>query len=78
MKPDSLKIGLLDKLISVTDENLLERIDALLSNVDLQKTVIKVNERQHNMLLNSKQDILEGNFITDEELNEEEEKWLSE
>ncbi len=77
MQHNNLKLSLLDKLISVTDESLLERVDTLLSKVDLEKTLIKVNERQHSMLLNSEEDILKGNFVTDEELNEEEVKWLN-
>jgi hypothetical protein len=77
MQQDNLRLSILDKIISITDEDLLERIDRLLGKVDLEKTVIKVNERQQQMLLNSEDDILKRNFVADEELNEEEEKWLN-
>ena len=72
-----LKFSLLDKLISITDKNVLETVNNVIGNIDLENTIIKVNERQRNMLFSSDEDILKGNLTTDDELNEEENRWLN-
>lgn len=78
MEEDNLKYDLLDKLISIEDHQLLEKINELIGNVDVNKSVFKTTPDQKNMLLKSEEDILNNDFITDEELNEEEDKWLNE
>jgi hypothetical protein len=77
MQVDNLKLRVLDKVISISDKHLLEKIDELIGNVDLEEAVFKINEGQRQMLLNSDQDILENKIISDEKLNEEEDKWLN-
>lgn len=78
MQVDDLKFNLLDKLISIKDEQLLNKINELIGEVDLEQTIIKLSDAQKNMLMKSEEDIQNGNFISDEELNDEEEKWLKE
>lgn len=75
MKAD-LTYTLIDKLISVQDKSILKKINDIIGNVDLEKKVFKVSHAQRQMLMKSEEDIRKGNFITDEELNCEEEKWL--
>jgi hypothetical protein len=77
MQVNNLKYRLLDKLISIQDINLLEKVNELIGNVDVNKSVFKITDDQKKMLVKSEEDILNGDFITDEELNEEEEKWLN-
>ena len=77
MEVEKLKFSLLDKLISITDQHVLETVNKLIGNVDLENTMIKVNERQHNMLSSSDEDIIKGNIIGDDQLNEEEDRWLN-
>jgi hypothetical protein len=74
----NLKYRLLDKLISVQDLNLLEKVNELIGNVDVNRSVFKITERQKKMLMKSEEDIVNGELISDEELNEEEDKWLNE
>lgn len=76
MQVDNLKYRLLDKLISIQDINLLEKVNELIGNVDVNKPVFKVTPDQKNMLMKSEEDILNEDLISDEELNEEEDKWL--
>jgi hypothetical protein len=76
MQADNLKYSLLDKLISIHDDDLLKKIDDLIGNVDLEETPIKVSDAQRQMLTNSEQDILNNNLISDDDVNEEEEQWL--
>jgi len=78
MQVDNLKYSILDKLISVNDKGLLEKINDLIGDVDLEETQIKVSDAQRQMLINSEQDILNRNLLSDEEVNEEEEQWLKE
>jgi len=76
MQANNLKYRLLDKLISIQDINLLEKVNELIGNVDVNKSVFKITPVQQNMLMKSEEDILNEDFITDEELNEEEDKIL--
>ncbi len=78
MQVDNLKYSILDKPISVNDKGLLEKINDLIGDIDLEETQIKVSDAQRQMLINSEQDILNKNLISDEEVNEEEEQWLKE
>ncbi len=78
MQVDNLKYSILDKLISVDDKGLLEKINNLIGDIDLEETPIKVSDSQKQMLINSEQDILNKNLISDEDVNEEEEQWLKE
>lgn len=78
MEADDLKYSLLDKIISIKDKALLEKVDAIIGNVDIEETEMKLSHAQREMLLNSKEDIRNGKIISDEELNKEEDKWLKE
>jgi len=76
MQAGNLKYNVLDKLISINDDDLLKKINDLIGNVDLEETPIKVSDAQRQMLMNSEQDILNDNLISNEDVNEEEEQWL--
>jgi hypothetical protein len=77
MQANQLKQVLLDKLISIEDESLLEKVNLLIGNVDLEKKVFKVSQKQREMLSDSETDIDTGDMVSDDELNEDEEKWLN-
>ena len=78
MQVDNLKYSIVDKLISVNHKGLLEKINRLIGDIDLEETQIKVSDGKRQMLINSEQDILNKNLISDKEVNEEEEQWLKE
>ncbi|MDQ2721243.1 MAG: hypothetical protein M3Z26_15960 [Bacteroidota bacterium] len=77
MQDNHLKYDLLDKLISIEDINLLEKVNNLIGDVDINKSTFKTTPLQKKMLEKSQEDMVHRNFITDEELNEDEEKWLN-
>lgn len=77
MQVNTLTHSLPDRLISINDENLLERINQLIENADLEKTVVKVSKQQSKMLTDSEDDIKNGKLVSDEKLNEEEQRWLN-
>ncbi len=77
METNNLRYSLLDKLISVRDNNIWQKINDLIGNIDIEKTEIKITDAQRLMLMKSEEDISKGNTISDEDLNEEESKWLN-
>jgi hypothetical protein len=78
MQTNDLKYNLIDKLISIRDVSILKKINDLIGSVDISTPVFKVTDNQRKMLIKSEEDILKGNTISDDELNSEEDKWLSE
>ena len=77
METNNLRYSLLDKLISIKDNDIWQKINDLIGSIDLEKTELKTTDAQKQMLMNSENDIRNGNTISDDELNEEEDKWLN-
>ncbi len=77
MQVNDLKYTLLDKLISVRDINILQKINDLIGSVDINSPVFKVTDAQKQMLMKSEEDIRNGNIISDDALNAEEDQWLN-
>jgi hypothetical protein len=68
---------LIDKLISIRDVSLLEKIDQLIGSVDVSKSTFTTTDGQKQMLMNSEKDICDGNVISNDDLNQEEDRWLN-
>lgn len=51
MQANNLKYTLLDKLISIQDIKLLEKVNAIIGNEDINASVFKITENQKSMLL---------------------------
>ncbi len=77
MQADNLKYTLPDKLISIRDMSLLQKVSDLLGSVDIDKPIFKVTDGQKQMLMNSEEDIRSGHLTSDDELNTEEDLWLN-
>ena len=77
MQVNDLKYNLLDKLISVRDINVLQKINDLIGNVDINSPIFKVTDAQKQMLMKSEEDIQNGNVISNDDLNAEEDQWLN-
>jgi hypothetical protein len=77
MQADNLKYTLLDKVISIKDMSLLQKVSDLLSSVEIDKPIFKVTDGQKQMLMSSEEDIRSGNLTPDDELNAEEDLWLN-
>ena len=77
MQVNELRYSLLDKLMSVRDLNVLQKINELIGNVDLNNPVFKVADGQKQMLMKSEEDVLNGDTISDDELNADEDQWLN-
>ncbi len=77
MHDNNLKYELLDKLISIEDDTLLEKINEFIGNVDINKPVFKTTDAQKKMFAKSEEDIRYGNLFSDKDVNEDEDKWLN-
>ena len=79
MKTVQLKFNLIDKLIALSDVDVLHKVDKLLSKIQVdtsEKFALTANQVE--MLKASEEDIKYGRVISNEKLNEEEDKWLNE
>lgn len=81
-----LKNLLISKIAGIDDEAFLSAINTILdsksksvenSNQEFQKIII-LTDQQKKEIQNSQQEYLKGNFIENDVLNEEMEKWLTE
>lgn len=72
-----LKLAIYDKLKSVEDDSLLEKIMGLLKTVTEDK-IYHLNEYELNMVKEGEEDIKAGRLYTNEEVMDEENKWLNE
>ncbi|POY38167.1 hypothetical protein C3L50_12950 [Flavobacterium alvei] len=72
-----LKLAIYDKLKSVEDDSLLEKIMNLLKTIDENK-IYRLNEYELNMVKEGEEDIKAGRLYTNEEVMAEENKWLNE
>lgn len=72
-----LKLAIFDKLKSVEDATLLQKIMGLLNGVD-KDDVYHLNEFELNMVKEGEADLEAGRVFTNEEVIAEEKKWLSE
>jgi hypothetical protein len=84
MNTPELKNILISKISQIDDEEVLSAINTILdsksnSNVSFNSNLDKIiflTEQQKKEILNSKKEYSEGNFIDNDILNEEMEKWL--
>jgi hypothetical protein len=76
MQIQSIKYTLLDKIGSIDDEALLNRINDLVKSVDINTSTFNVTDSQRLMLLQSENDIVNGKLISNDVLNIQEDEWL--
>lgn len=77
MKAVNLKLTLLDKLISIKDENLLNKLNDILANIEVNSPVFNTTIAQKEMLKSSEGDVQNGRLFSDKDVNDEEDEWLS-
>ncbi len=76
MQVQSIKYTLLDKIGSIDDEALLNRINDLVKSVDINTSTFNVTDSQRLMLLQSENDIVNVKLISNDVLNIQEDEWL--
>ena len=78
MKNIDLKSKLLEEIKNSEDYQVLEEVYKLLNLESESFEVLKFSERQEKSILKAKQQIKNGDFLTEEEANKEIDKWLEE
>jgi hypothetical protein len=87
MSTIELKNLLISKISEIDDEVFLSAINTILdsksksiinSNNQVFQNIIILNDQQKKEIQNSQKEYLKGNFIENDVLNEEMEKWLQE
>ena len=72
-----LKKSLIDKIQATKSNELLEEINRFLNSQDPDSVeVYQLNEEQQNAIAEAREDIKNGRYSSDEEVNEEFKKWL--
>ena len=77
MSTIELRKRLIDKIQKTDDENLLEEAYRLLELETESIETYKLNDDQRNAVDQARQQIKKGEFLTDEQANQEIDKWLS-
>ena len=72
-----LRKRLIDKIQKTNDENLLEEAYRLLELESENIETYKLNDDQRNAVNEARQQIKKGEFLTDEQANQEIDEWLS-
>ena len=78
MEKGNFRLDLLDRLASVEDDVVLQKINDLLDGVDSGASRLKLTNSQRDMLQKSEEDIKQNRLIANEEVNNEDDVWLSE
>ena len=78
MKNIELKSKLLEEIKNSEDYQVLEEVYKLLNLESESFEVFKFSETQEKSILKAKQQIKNGDFLTEEEANKEIDKWLEE
>lgn len=73
---NSLKTSLIDKILTIQDIELLEALQTIVDSTSDDK--VEFSETQKKMLQMSEEDIKYGRVVSQDDLDKEDLKWLSE
>ena len=77
-KVDILRDSIIDKLLTISNEDFLTTLYQLIDKSSVENNVIELTDEQIIMLKLSEEDIENCRFLSNEQLNIEDKKWLSE
>lgn len=77
-KIDTIRNGLIDKILSIKNRDFLEALDKLVSSSSSESEVIELSNEQKVMLEMSEQDIQNGKLISQEAMEKRNMEWLNE
>jgi len=78
MNTAQLKEEVVDKIYAIDDMDYLQAISKILDTSYPVRQVYRLSEKQKASINLGRQQITEGDYISNEELEEEENKWLNE
>ena len=73
---EQIRNNLIDKLLSISNKDIIASLDKLLETTIREKDVFKISEQQKIILKASESDIQNGELISDDEINQAEDLWL--
>lgn len=74
---DSIKNGLIDKIHSIKNRDLLDALNQLISSSTFDSDIAELTNEQKIMLEMSEQDIKDGHLISQDEMNKRNLEWLN-
>ena len=74
---DKIRNGLIDKIISIRNEDYLIALDKIISSSSSTSDIIELTSEQTIMLQMSKKDIKNGRLISQEKMNKRNLEWLN-
>ncbi|HUH75475.1 MAG TPA: hypothetical protein VLZ75_13855 [Chitinophagales bacterium] len=74
---DSIKNGLIDKIHSIKNKDLLNALDQLISSSTFDSDKVELSNEQKAMLEMSEQDIKDGKLISQDAMNKRNLEWLN-
>ena len=74
---DSIRNGLIDKLLSIKNKDFLEALDKLISSSSSELEIVEVTEEQKKILEMSERDIKDGKVISQEAMDKRNLEWLN-
>ncbi|MFT3751952.1 MAG: hypothetical protein QM800_03430 [Paludibacter sp.] len=75
---DVLRDSIIDKLLTISNKDYLTALYKLIENSTTNNELVELTDEQVVMLQMSEQDIKNGNFISQTELDKNDVKWLKE
>lgn len=75
---DQIKSGLIEKILGISNRELLETLDRMLSSSKSHTGMVKLTEAQKAMLEMSEEDIKNGELISQEAMDQRNLEWLNE
>ena len=75
---DILRDSIIDKLLTISNKDYLTALYQLINKSSVDTDVVELSEEQKIMLQLSEHDILNGNLISQVELDKSDLKWLKE
>ena len=74
---DSIRNGLIDKILSIKNKDFLEALDKLISSSSSELEIVEVTEEQKKILEMSERDIKDGKVISQEAMDKRNLEWLN-
>lgn len=74
---ESVRNGLIDKILSINNKDFLVALDRLISSTSSESELVELTNEQKLMLEMSEQDIKKGNVISQEAMNKRNLEWLN-
>ena len=73
---DNIRLGLIDKILSIINKDFLEALDKLISSSESESEIVELTKEQKAMLEMSENDIKLGKLISQDAMNKRNQEWL--